>query len=109
MSFVRQHLIWLVVAIFGASAFATVILVRGEAVSALWVVVAVVCIYLIAYCYYNRFIVDKVSGLDGTHKAPVWCYSDGLDYVSTNKHMLFGYYFAAIAGTGPLVGPVLAA
>ncbi|CAJ0807987.1 Peptide transporter CstA [Ralstonia psammae] len=109
MSFVRQHLIWLVVAILGASAFATVALARGEAVSALWVVVAAVCIYLIAYRYYSRFIADKVLGLDGTRKTPAWRYNDGLDYVPTNKHVLFGHHFAAIAGAGPLVGPVLAA
>ena len=109
MSFVRQHLIWLVVAILGASAFATVALARGEAVSALWVVVAAVCIYLIAYRYYSRFIADKVLGLDGTRKTPAWRYNDGLDYVPTNKHVRFGHHFAASAGAGPLVGPVLAA
>ena len=109
MSFVRQHLIWLVVAILGASAFATVALARGEAVSALWVVVAAVCIYLIAYRYYSRFIADKVLGLDGSRKTPAWRHNDGLDYVPTNKYVLFGHHFAAIAGAGPLVGPVLAA
>ncbi|MFP4594395.1 carbon starvation CstA family protein, partial [Ralstonia sp.] len=109
MSFVRQHLIWLVVAILGAFAFATVALARGEAVSALWVVVAAVCIYLIAYRYYSRFIADKVLGLDGTRKTPAWRHNDGLDYVPTNKYVLFGHHFAAIAGAGPLVGPVLAA
>ncbi|CCF96235.1 carbon starvation protein A [Ralstonia solanacearum] len=109
MSFVRQHLIWLVVAILGAFAFATVALARGEAVSALWVVVAAVCIYLIAYRYYSRYIADKVLGLDGTRKTPAWRHNDGLDYVPTNKYVLFGHHFAAIAGAGPLVGPVLAA
>ena len=109
MSFIRQHLIWLAVAILGAFAFATVALARGEAVSALWVVVAAVCIYLIAYRYYSRFIADRVLGLDGTRKTPAWVHNDGLDYVPTNKNVLFGHHFAAIAGAGPLVGPVLAA
>ncbi|MGC7220016.1 carbon starvation CstA family protein, partial [Mycobacteroides abscessus subsp. massiliense] len=62
-----------------------------------------------AYRYYSRFIADKVLGLDGTRKTPAWRHNDGLDYVPTNKYVLFGHHFAAIAGAGPLVGPVLAA
>lgn len=104
-----QHLVWVAVAILGAFALGTVALARGETVNALWVVIAAVCVYLIAYRYYSRFIADKVFQLDGTRMTPAWKYNDGLDYVPTNKHVLFGHHFAAIAGAGPLVGPVLAA
>ena len=75
----------------------------------MWIVVAAVCIYLIAYRYYSRFIADKVMQLDPKRMTPAWRHNDGLDYVPTNKAVLFGHHFAAIAGAGPLVGPVLAA
>ncbi|MFQ1063180.1 pyruvate/proton symporter CstA [Bordetella trematum] len=104
-----QHMVWLGVAILGAFALGTVALSRGETVNALWMVIAAVCVYLIAYRYYSRFIADKVFMLDRTRMTPAWKYNDGLDYVPTNKHVLFGHHFAAIAGAGPLVGPVLAA
>ena len=104
-----QHLVWLAVAVLGAFALGTVALARGETVNALWVVIAAVCVYLIAYRYYSRFIANKVFRLDPTRMTPAWKYNDGLDYVPTNKHVLFGHHFAAIAGAGPLVGPVLAA
>ena len=71
--------------------------------------IAAVCVYLIAYRYYSRFIAKKVFQLDPTRMTPAWKHNDGLDYVPTNKHVLFGHHFAAIAGAGPLVGPVLAA
>ena len=80
-----------------------------ETINALWVVIAAVCVYLIAYRYYSRFIAKKVFQLDPTRMTPAWKHNDGLDYVPTNKHVLFGHHFAAIAGAGPLVGPVLAA
>jgi carbon starvation protein len=98
-----------VVALLGAWAFATVALHRGETVNAMWVVIAAVCTYLIAYRYYSLFIADKVLGLDPTRKTPAYRHNDGLDYVPTNRYVLFGHHFAAIAGAGPLVGPVLAA
>ncbi len=104
-----QHLVWLAVAVLGAFALGTVALARGETINALWVVIAAVCVYLIAYRYYSRFIANKVFRLDPTRMTPAWKYNDGLDYVPTNKHVLFGHHFAAIAGAGPLVGPVLAA
>ena len=104
-----QHLVWLAVAVLGAFALGTVALARGETINALWVVIAAVCVYLIAYRYYSRFIARKVFQLDPTRMTPAWKYNDGLDYVPTNKHVLFGHHFAAIAGAGPLVGPVLAA
>jgi len=109
MQSLSRHLVWLLIAIVGAFALGTVALTRGEAVSALWIVVAAVCIYLIAYRYYSLFIATRVLGLDANRKTPAHRHNDGLDYVPTDKNVLFGHHFAAIAGAGPLVGPVLAA
>src|SRR6266404_3295756 len=74
-----------------------------------WLVIAAVCIYLIAYRFYALFIAEKVLGIDPTRQTPAYRHNDGLDYVPTNRYVLFGHHFAAIAGAGPLVGPVLAA
>ncbi|MBA5980494.1 MULTISPECIES: carbon starvation CstA family protein [Pseudomonas] len=104
-----RHLPWLVLAIVGACALGVVALRRGEAINALWIVVAAVAIYLVAYRYYSLFIANKVMQLDPRRATPAVLNNDGLDYVPTNKHILFGHHFAAIAGAGPLVGPVLAA
>ena len=109
MPFIRRHLPWLLVSVLGALALAVIALGRGEAVSALWVVVAAVCVYLIAYRYYSLFLANRVLGLDPTRKTPAYVHNDGLDYVPTNQYVLYGHHFAAIAGAGPLVGPVLAA
>ena len=109
MQSIRRHLVWLVIAVVGAFALGTVALSRGEAISALWIVVAAVCVYLIAYRYYSLFIAEKVLGLDARRQTPAHRHNDGLDYVPTDKNVLFGHHFAAIAGAGPLVGPVLAA
>src|SRR6476661_5906786 len=100
---------WTVLALLGAFALATVALHRGESINAVWVVVAAVCVYLIAYRFYSRFIADRVLQLNPARMTPAFKYNDGLDYVPTNKYVLFGHHFAAIAGAGPLVGPVLAA
>ena len=104
-----RHLPWLVLAIIGACALGVVALRRGEAINALWIVVAAVAIYLVAYRYYSLFIANNVMQLDARRATPAVLNNDGLDYVPTNKHILFGHHFAAIAGAGPLVGPVLAA
>ena len=103
------HLAWMGVGVLGAFALATVALARGEAVSALWMVVAAICVYLIGYRYYSLFIAKRVLGLDARRLTPAYKYNDGLDFVPTHKSVLFGHHFAAIAGAGPLVGPVLAA
>ena len=103
------HIAWFAVAVLGAFALGTVALQRGEAINALWIVVAAVAIYLVAYRYYSLFIATKVMRLDPARATPAVRNNDGLDYVPTNKHVLFGHHFAAIAGAGPLVGPVLAA
>ncbi|WP_159813587.1 carbon starvation CstA family protein [Pseudomonas sp. 18058] len=104
-----RHLPWLVLAIVGACALGVVALRRGEAINALWIVVAAVAIYLVAYRYYSLFIANNVMQLDPRRATPAVLNNDGLDFVPTNKHILFGHHFAAIAGAGPLVGPVLAA
>ncbi len=104
-----RHIPWLALAVLGACALGVVALRRGEAINALWIVVAAVAIYLVAYRYYSLFIATKVMQLDPRRATPAVLNNDGLDYVPTNKHILFGHHFAAIAGAGPLVGPVLAA
>ena len=104
-----RHLPWLLLAVLGACALGVVALRRGEPINALWIVVAAVAIYLVAYRYYSLFIANNVMQLDARRATPAVLNNDGLDYVPTNKHILFGHHFAAIAGAGPLVGPVLAA
>lgn len=100
---------WAALALLGAFCLGTVALRQGEQISALWIVVAAVSIYLVAYRYYSLYIARNVMGLDPRRATPAHIHNDGLDYVPTNKHVLFGHHFAAIAGAGPLVGPVLAA
>lgn len=96
-------------AIIGAFALGYIALNRGEAINALWIIVAAVCVYLVAYRLYGIFIARSVLGADPTRMTPAIRHNDGLDYVPTDKKILFGHHFAAIAGAGPLVGPVLAA
>ncbi|MEY3721941.1 MAG: hypothetical protein RL618_2460 [Pseudomonadota bacterium] len=100
---------WMALALIGAFALGTIALSRGESINALWIVIAAVAVYLIGYRFYARFIATHVMQLDGSRATPAVRLNDGLDFVPTNKHVLFGHHFAAIAGAGPLVGPVLAA
>jgi carbon starvation protein len=93
----------------GAVAFAVIALQQGEPIGAIWIVVAALCIYTIGYRFYSRFLAERVLRLDSTRITPAYKFNDGLDYVPTNKYVLFGHHFAAIAGAGPLVGPILAA
>ncbi|KLJ01056.1 carbon starvation CstA family protein [Luteimonas sp. FCS-9] len=109
MKGVVNHVVWGAVALLGAACMGVVALRQGEQISALWIVVAAVSIYLVAYRYYSLYIAKNVMGLDVRRATPAHVNNDGLDYVPTNKHVLFGHHFAAIAGAGPLVGPVLAA
>src|SRR6478752_512873 len=102
-------LIWTGIAALGAFALAGIALNRNEPVSAAWLVTAAICVYLISYRFYGKFIAEKVVQLDNTRMTPAERHNDGLDYVPTNRYVLFGHHFAAIAGAGPLVGPVLAA
>ena len=103
------RLIWVGVAVAGAAACALLALSRGETVSAAWLLIAAVCSYLIAYRFYSRFIAQRVFALDANRQTPAERLEDGRDYVPTNRWILFGHHFAAIAGPGPLVGPTLAA
>jgi len=100
---------WAALSVLGAGALGYIALKRGETINAVWIVTAVVCVYLIAYRFYSKFIADKVLALDPARETPAYRFNDGLDYVPTNRYVLFGHHFAAIAGAGPLVGPVLAA
>ena len=104
-----KHIPWMILGIIGACCLAVVALRRGESISALWIVVASVSVYLVAYRYYSLYIAQKVMKLDPTRATPAVLNNDGLNYVPTHRNVLFGHHFAAIAGAGPLVGPVLAA
>src|SRR5512142_647109 len=100
---------WIIVAITGASALGGIALNRGESVNALWFIVAALCVYAIGYRFYSAWIAAKVLTLDATRATPAERFDNGRDFVPTNKWIVFGHHFAAIAGPGPLVGPTLAA
>ncbi len=100
---------WAAISMLGAASLGTLALHRGESVNALWIVAAALSVYAIAYRFYGRFIAERVLQLDPARATPAVTHKDGLDYVPTHKWVLFGHHFAAIAGAGPLVGPVLAA
>jgi carbon starvation protein len=105
----RTALIFGAIALLGASALGVIALHQGESISAVWIVVAAICVYAIAYRFYARYLAGKVLKLDSQRRTPAVRRNDGLDYVPTPRNVLFGHHFAAIAGAGPLVGPVLAA
>jgi carbon starvation protein len=102
-------LAWATVALLGAVAVAAVALHRGEPINALWLVMAATCCYALAYRFYSKFIAAKILALDGLRATPAERLENGRDFLVTNKWVVFGHHFAAIAGPGPLVGPVLAA
>jgi carbon starvation protein len=99
---------WSLVAALGAGSLALLAFARGEPVNALWLVVASVCVFAIAYRFHSAWLMAKVLTLDDTRPTPAEVYEDGKDYVRTHRWVVFGHHFAAIAGPGPLVGPVLA-
>jgi carbon starvation protein len=101
--------VWPLIAIGGALALGKIALFRGESINATWFVIAAVCCFLVAYRLYSAFISAKLLALDDTRATPAERLDDGRDFVPTNKWVLFGHHFAAIAGPGPLVGPTLAA
>ncbi|MFP5019207.1 carbon starvation CstA family protein [Pseudonocardia phyllosphaerae] len=105
----KQIAIWAAVAVVGAIAWSIVAFSRGEQISAAWLVFAAVASYAIAYRFYSRFIVRRALRPDDTRATPAEVVNDGTDYQPTDRRVLFGHHFAAIAGAGPLVGPVLAA
>ncbi|MCX5763263.1 MAG: carbon starvation protein A [Gemmatimonadetes bacterium] len=100
---------WALVSLTGAGAFAFLALRSGESVSAGWLLTAAICTYLVAYRFYSKIISAKIFALDATRATPAERLADGRDFVPTNKWIVFGHHFAAIAGPGPLVGPTLAA
>ena len=100
---------WAALALFAAFCLGTIALRRGETISAMWLVAAAVSVFAIAYRFYARYITVRALGIDAGRATPAWRRNDGLDFVPTEKSVLFGHHFAAIAGAGPLVGPVLAA
>jgi len=105
----RTKLMWGVIAVVGAVALGVIALKRDEPVNAMWLVIAALCIYTIAYRFYGLWIANTVLGANAARQTPAYRHNDGLDYVPTNPYVLYGHHFAAIAGAGPLVGPVLAA
>src|SRR5712672_3214127 len=109
MKSVFRPLLWTAAAALGALALATIALHRGEQINALWLVTAAVCTYALGYRFYSKFIAAKVLALDPQRATPAERLENGRDFVPTNKWVVFGHHFAAIAGPGPLVGPVLAA
>src|SRR5664279_228097 len=105
----KSMVAWGAVALVGAVCWTVLALARGENVSALWILFAALSSYAIAYRFYSRFIAYKVLGVDNTRATPAERLENGIDYDVTDRRVLFGHHFAAIAGAGPLVGPVLAA
>src|SRR5258708_12804746 len=105
---IQTKLLWAGIAALGAVSFGIVALTRGETISAAWLVIAALCVYFIAFRFYALFIAEKVLRVDPGRQTPAYRHNDALDYVPTNRYVLFGHHFAAIAGAGPLVGPVLA-
>ncbi len=104
-----QIAVWFSVACLGAFALATIALRRGEPINAMWLVLAALCTYALGYRFYSRFLAAKVLMLDSMRATPAERMENGRDFMPTNKWVVFGHHFAAIAGPGPLVGPVLAA
>ena len=102
-------LVWAAISLAGAGAFAYMALTRGETINAAWLLVAAICTYAVGYRFYSKIIAAKIFALDSTRATPAERLADGRDYVPTNRWIVFGHHFAAIAGPGPLVGPTLAA
>src|ERR1043166_1946749 len=104
-----KKLIWVLVAFAGAFGLGMIASHRGEPLNAVWLVAAAACIYAIGYRFYSRYIAFRVLELNDQRATPAERLDDGHDFVPTNKWVVFGHHFAAIAGPGPLVGPILAA
>ncbi len=109
MNRLSKAVAWVAIALLGAGALAAIAIERDEKITGTWFVVAAVCIYLVAYRFYSAFLTAKVLALDNSRATPAERLNDGRDFVPTNKWVLMGHHFAAIAGPGPLVGPTLAA
>ena len=105
----RSIAIWVVVGLAGAFAWGMIALARGEQISAAWLIIAALGTYAVAYRFYAKFIANKVLGVDDSRATPAERLDNATDFQPTDRRVLFGHHFAAIAGAGPLVGPVLAA
>ena len=105
----KSLILWLIVVFVGAFAVGTIAISRGETINSFWFVIAAACVYSLGYRFYSAFIAAKVLVLDAKRKTPAVRFNDGRDFVPTNKWVVFGHHFAAIAGPGPLIGPTLAA
>jgi len=106
---IKQTILWLIIAMLGASSFAFIAFSMGEAINSLWIITAAICTYLIGYRFYSAWICAKVLTIDEQRETPATKFRDGRDYEPTNRWVVFGHHFAAIAGPGPLIGPTLAA
>src|SRR5687768_4143128 len=104
-----KKLLWIAVSALGLMALAVLALSRGEQINALWIVTAGLCTCAVSYRFYSKWLATKVLVLNNERATPAIAHEDGKDFVPTNRWMVFGHHFAAIAGPGPLVGPVLAA
>src|SRR5437879_10105179 len=104
-----KKLLWLGIAGLGAIALGVITTAQGESINAVWLVVAAACIYAVGYRFYSRFLAYRILKLDDSRATPAERLEDGRDFVPTNKWVVFGHHFSAIAGPGPLVGPILAA
>ena len=105
---ILSKLVWLAIAVIGAAAIGGIALHRGETINALWFIAAAICTYLIGYRFYSAWICTKVLVLDVSRATPAERFDNGRDFIPTNKWVVFGHHFAAIAGPGPLIGPTLA-
>jgi len=106
---ILKKLIWVLIAVVGASALGYIAVQHGETINAGWLLTAAICMYLVAYRFYSKIIAAKIFALDPARATPAERLSDGRDFVPTNRWIVFGHHFAAIAGPGPLIGPTLAA
>lgn len=104
-----KKLLWFGVALIGAYALGGIALHRGESINAMWIIIAAVCVYALGYRFYSAWVAARVLVLDATRATPATRLNDGRDFVPTNRWIVFGHHFAAIAGPGPLIGPTLAA
>jgi len=109
MKAIKSIVIWGLISALGAASFGILALNRGESINSIWLITAAICVYAIGYRFYSKFMAKRVFELDENRKTPSEINNDGKDFVPTNKVVLFGHHFAAIAGAGPLVGPILAA
>ncbi len=105
----KQIALWTIISALGATAFAFIAFFRGETINSLWIITAAICTYLIGYRFYSAWVCAHVLTLNEARKTPAHKFRDGRDYEPTNKWVVFGHHFAAIAGPGPLIGPTLAA